>query len=221
MFSGIIEDLGVVKKLEKGKVTVETRLTDIEKGDSIAVNGVCLTVTKTLAVTEGWTIFTADVAEETVSKSTIGGLKIRNKVNLERALKVGGRFGGHMVTGHINGVGRVKSVTERRNSKTFEIMVPRDMLRYLVSKGSVAVDGVSLTIVDVLENKPKDKAFPAVFTISMISHTSKNTTFGFRKSGDDVNIEVDILSKYVEKMFQSHSSSVVTEKLLRDKGFFE
>ena len=219
MFSGIIEDLGVIKKVESGKLTVETKLTDLSISDSIAVNGVCLTLSKIFSVTEGWTIFTADVAEETLKRTNLGMLKVRNKINLERSLKLGGRFGGHIVTGHINGIGQIKSIKDRRHSQIFEIMVSRNMLRYLVAKGSVAVDGVSLTVVDVFANKPRNRQFPAVFTVSMITHTSKNTTFSFKTTGDPVNVEVDILSKYVENILESKNESKISKKFLEDKGF--
>ncbi len=219
MFSGIIEDLGIVKKIGAGKLTVETRLSHLNVGDSIAINGVCLTICKVLPVTESWTIFTADVMEETVKRTNLGELNPKNKVNLERAIKLGSRFGGHIVTGHINGVGKIKSVKTHKHSQIFEILVPKEMLRYLVSKGSVALDGVSLTVVDILYTKPRDKKFPVVFTVSVVSHTVKTTTFSFKTTGDSVNIEVDILSKYVEKMLENKIESNISKEFLKEKGF--
>lgn len=219
MFSGIIEDLGMVKKVSEDKLTIETKLTDLKVSDSITVNGVCLTIVNVVPVTSGWSIFTADIMPETLKSSNLGQLKVRHKVNLERALKVADRFGGHIVTGHINGVGEIRSVKSQKNSQIFEIAVPRDLLRYLVNKGSVALDGVSLTVIELLPSKTKDRDFPAILTMGIVPHTVKTTTFGFKSTGDSVNIEVDILSKYVEKMLEGNIKTDISEKFLKEKGF--
>jgi len=219
VFGGIIEDLGLVKKLGVNDITIETRLTDLKISDSIAVNGVCLTITEVIPVTSGWSIFTADVMKETLTRSNLGELKVKRKVNLERALKLGDRIGGHIVTGHINGIGTIKSVKSQRESNIVEIAAPQDLLKYLVSKGSVALDGVSLTVIDLLSTTPRNRQFPASFTVGVIPHTAKTTTFSFKTTGDTVNVEVDILSKYAEKMLESRSDSHISEKFLKEKGF--
>jgi riboflavin synthase len=219
MFSGIIEDLGLVKKIGVGDITIETKLTGLKVTDSIAINGVCLTVTNVVPVTSGWSLFTADVMKETFSRSNLGQLKVRHKVNLERALKVGDRMGGHIVTGHINGIGTIKSIKSQKNSDIFEIAAPPDLLRYLVSKGSVALDGISLTVIELIYTKPRSREFPATFTVGVIPQTAKTTTFGFKSTGDTVNVEVDIISKYVEKMLQSKADGIISEKFLKEKGF--
>ncbi|MEJ8633742.1 MULTISPECIES: riboflavin synthase [unclassified Streptomyces] len=192
MFTGIVEELGEVTAVENLGDSSRFRLrgpvvTDGAKhGDSIAVNGVCLTVVDTA---DGE--FTADVMAETLDRSSLGALQAGSRVNLERPMAVGGRLGGHIVQGHVDNVG---TVLERKPSENWEIVkisLPADLTRYVVEKGSITVDGVSLTVVD---------AGPDYFTISLIPTTLALTTLGIKQSGDPVNLEVDVIAKYVERL---------------------
>ncbi len=175
-------------------------------GDSVAVNGACLTV-----VTLEAPFFEVEVSPESLARTTLGQLKVGEKVNLERALKVGDRLGGHLVTGHVDGVGEVLSREERGNFIFFRIRAPESVARYLVEKGSVAVDGVSLTV---------NRVQGAVFELAIIPHTARLTTMGFRKPGDLVNLEADLLAKYVEKFLKPYQERSLTEEFIREKGFF-
>jgi len=191
MFTGIVEGFGQIKDLrpsaDRGRrICVEAgfAVDDTKVGDSIAVNGACLTV-----VTIEGRRFEADVAPETLSKTTLGNLRAGEKVNLERALRFSDRLGGHLVTGHIDGTGVIQSKKNLGNAVLVTIGLPRDLGRYMVKKGSVAVDGISLTIND---------CSPTHVALSIIPHTASITTIGLRNSGDAVNIETDIIGKYVE-----------------------
>ncbi|MFF3264898.1 MULTISPECIES: riboflavin synthase [unclassified Streptomyces] len=192
MFTGIVEELGEVTAVEnlgdssrfrlRGPVVTE----GAKHGDSIAVNGVCLTV-----VDHGGQEFTADVMAETLNRSSLGALRPGSRVNLERPMAVGGRLGGHIVQGHVDGTGRI---VERKPSENWEIVkvsLPAELTRYVVEKGSITVDGVSLTVVD---------AGPDYFTISLIPTTLALTTLGHKEPGDPVNLEVDVIAKYVERL---------------------
>ncbi|MFJ6466589.1 riboflavin synthase [Streptomyces sp. NPDC091387] len=192
MFTGIVEELGEVTAVEnlgdasrfrlRGPVVTE----GAKHGDSIAVNGVCLTV-----VEHGEQEFTADVMAETLNRSSLGALRPGSRVNLERPMAVGGRLGGHIVQGHVDGTGRI---VERKASENWEIVkvsLPAELTRYVVEKGSITVDGVSLTVVD---------AGPDYFTISLIPTTLALTTLGHKEPGDPVNLEVDVIAKYVERL---------------------
>ncbi|MGW1846642.1 riboflavin synthase [Streptomyces sp. NPDC001966] len=192
MFTGIVEELGEVTSVEKLADASRFRLRGpvvtegAKHGDSIAVNGVCLTV-----VDLGDGEFTADVMAETLDRSSLGALDTGSRVNLERPMAVGGRLGGHIVQGHVDGTGRI---VERRISENWEIVkvsLPADLSRYVVEKGSITVDGVSLTVVD---------AGPDYFTISLIPTTLALTTLGIKEPGDPVNLEVDVIAKYVERL---------------------
>lgn len=193
MFTGIVEDTGVVKSVEKkdkeSTLTISAGHMDLSGaalGDSIAVNGACLTVT-TLEGGE----FTVDASHETLSRTTLGTLAPGARVNLERALRAGGRLGGHIVNGHVDGVGRVVSKTKSGGSYVFRFSLPEELARYVVEKGSVAVDGVSLTVNSSEGNE---------FTVNIIPFTLAETTFGGLEAGSLVNIECDIIAKYVEKL---------------------
>ena len=194
MFTGIVEELGVVEGIEQQddaiRLTVRGAFvtTDASLGDSIAVNGCCLTV----APRDGET-FTADVMHETLSKTSLGALDIGSKVNLERAVTPTTRLGGHVVQGHVDGTGRVLRRTPSEHWEVVEIELPADLTRYLVPKGSITVDGISLTVVDVLESS---------FTVSLIPETLARTTLGFKQPGDPVNLEVDVIAKYVERLLE-------------------
>lgn len=192
MFTGIVEELGEVTAVEnlgdscrfrlRGPVVTE----GAKHGDSIAVNGVCLTV-----VDFGDGEFSADVMAETLNRSSLGALETGSRVNLERPMAVGDRLGGHIVQGHVDGTG---TVLERKPSENWEIVkisLPADLTRYVVEKGSITVDGVSLTVVD---------AGPDYFTISLIPTTLALTTLGIKQPGDPVNLEVDVIAKYVERL---------------------
>ena len=203
MFTGIIEGLGTVKSLTRAAgglrmgIEADFSVDKIKIGDSIAVSGACLTI-----VHFQDDKFEVDVAPETLSKTTLGQVKRGDKVNLERALRLGDRLDGHMVTGHVDGVGVVKARRPLANAMLFAFGVPDALLRYIVQKGSVAVDGISLTV-----NACKRGAFD----VSIIPHTAKITTMGFKKVGDSVNIETDIMGKYVES-FTRHFANQHTEK---------
>ena len=192
MFTGIVEDLGTVKNIKRKKNDVvftfqvgNINLKEVILGDSIAVNGTCLTVTSL-----GKKTFTVDASKETLAKTNLGKLKVGKTVNLERALKAGDKMGGHMVNGHIDGVGKVKSRAEQGESYEFTFSVPKNLSKYIVEKGSVAIDGVSLTVNAVKGNN---------FVVNIIPFTQKATTFGQLRKGSSVNIECDIIGKYVEK----------------------
>ena len=192
MFTGIVEELGVVEALEdqgdavrltvRGPhVTVDARL-----GDSIAVNGCCLTV----AEKDGET-FTADVMRETLDKTSLGALEPGGRVNLERPVTAATRLGGHIVQGHVDGTGSVVRREPSEHWEVVEVSLPADLSRYLVDKGSITVDGVSLTVVQAGDDS---------FTVSLIPETLARTTLGLKQAGDPVNLEVDVIAKYVERL---------------------
>ncbi len=214
MFTGIIEAIGTVKSVEKhgvsGRITVRSRL-GLNKGsigESIAVDGVCLTVS---AVTGD--AFIADLSQETLSRSTLGCLKPNDMVNLERALTLNKPLGGHMVTGHIDGIASIKAVSSGGGSATgVELHVGAEpgIMRYIVEKGSVALDGISLTIAGIEAGS---------FRVSVIPHTLENTTLKHKKKGARLNIETDIIGKYVERLLTKEGRSNITRDYLREQGF--
>ncbi|MEU4896716.1 riboflavin synthase [Streptomyces sp. NPDC044780] len=196
MFTGIVEELGEIVAIEhlgdasrfqvRGPVVTE----GAKHGDSIAVNGVCLTVVDIIGDAEG-DRFSADVMAETLERSSLGALGVGSRVNLERPMALGGRLGGHLVQGHVDGTG---TIVERKLSEHWEIVkvsLPAGLSRYVVEKGSITVDGISLTVVD---------AGPDYFTVSLIPTTLALTTLGVKQAGDPVNLEVDVLAKYVERL---------------------
>jgi riboflavin synthase len=216
MFTGIIEEIGTIKRInQSGDAIVMTIgashvLEDVNLGDSIAVNGVCLTVTSFKK-----DAFTVDVMPETVHHTSLKLLKVGSKVNLERAMAANGRFGGHFVSGHVDGIGTIKSKKAVDNAVYYHIEVSDELLHYIVLKGSVTVDGTSLTVFGV------DRDF---FTISLIPHTLSETILGEKGSGDIVNIECDMLGKYIEQFLSkrfNHSSkqSSLTESFLEEHGY--
>ena len=192
MFTGIVEELGTVESLEDQGDAIRLTVrgpevtSDARLGDSISVNGCCLTV----ATHEGET-FTADVMHETLAKTSLGALEPGTRVNLERAVTPTTRLGGHIVQGHVDGTGTVVRRTPSEHWELVEIALPVDLERYLVAKGSITVDGISLTVVEVGTES---------FTVSLIPETLARTTLGFKQPGDVVNLEVDVIAKYVEKM---------------------
>ncbi len=188
MFTGIVEEVGRVRSIGNGhmEIAAEKVTEGTAIGDSIAVNGVCLTVT---AFTHGG--FTADVMPVTLAHSSLGSLRTGDGVNLERALTLSSRFGGHIVSGHIDGVGRVKSVEVKENARIFRIEAAPTLLRYIVPRGSVALDGVSLTVAEV-----DDRGF----SVSLIPHTRQATALDGKTAGALINIENDVIGKYVDKL---------------------
>ena len=193
MFSGIVEDIGTVQALEEKDKGVLLRIGirkidagELDLGESVAVNGICLTV-----VSAGDGSFSVDASHETLSRTNLSGLQTGSGVNLERSLRVGDRMGGHIVTGHVDGVGVVQSITPVGESKVFSFSIPPSLAKYVVEKGSIAVDGVSLTV-----NSVKDTEF----SVNIIPYTLRETTFSEFRRGRQVNIECDIIGKYVEKM---------------------
>ena len=214
MFTGIVEELGILKSITKtsksARLILEGQvvLGDVKLGDSIAVNGVCLTVTEFESKT-----FSVDVMAETLAKSNIGLLKPGSKVNLERALRLSDRLGGHLVSGHIDGIGTIIGQEQVEIAVVTEIKAPSQVMKYIVRKGSIAIDGISLTVVDHTED---------TFRVSLIPHTAKLTTLGFKKTGDVVNLEGDMIGKYVERLLtlqnprQQGSSSSTSRGLSLD-----
>ena len=202
MFTGIVEELGTVAAVEdqgdavRITIAATTVLEDASLGDSVSVNGCCLTVA-TLSTTDRPTSFTADVMRETLDKTAVGDLSTGDRVNLERAVTPTTRLGGHIVQGHVDGTGAVRRRTPSEHWELVELEAPASLLRYLVPKGSVTVDGISLTVVDVLADG---------FTVSLIPETLARTTLGFRQPGDRVNLEADIIAKHVERLLQSRQA---------------
>lgn len=218
MFTGLIEETGLIRGVAKGAVSARIVIgamiipEGMKLGDSVAVNGVCLTV-----VDFNSNYFEADVMPETMAKTNLAYLKAGDRVNLERPLKLGDRLGGHIVSGHIDGVGSIVSREKYDIAILFTISAPPEVMRYIIKKGSVAIDGVSLTVVDFSENK---------FQVSLIPHTASMTTFGFKKAGDKVNLEGDLVGKYIERMLNVRSSGrpgcedkKITVEFLADNGF--
>jgi riboflavin synthase len=213
MFTGLIEDLGTLVELRRShaaaSMTVSTALPmdELRLGESIAVNGACLTVTSF-----GNGRFTADVSPETLDKTTLGALRRGSRLNLERALRLSDRLGGHLVTGHVDGTARICDRSRQGNAWRFVLQLDPGLSRLLVAKGSVAVDGVSLTVNDVAEDR---------FTAMIIPHTMEQTTLSGHEVGDLVNIETDLLGKYVARLLgpAGTSSSGVTLDLLAKSGF--
>jgi len=213
MFTGIIQALGTMSRLirqgDEGllSITTDLPLDDVRIGDSIAVNGVCLTVTA-----KGSQTFTADVSAETLARTNLGNLHPGVSVNLEKSLRLQDFLGGHLVLGHVDGLGRISEKTVRTKSLLFVFEVPDGLSKYIVEKGSVAVDGISLTVNRCVRNQ---------FHVNMIPHTAQKTTLGSKRVSDPVNIETDIIGKYVERLMQHRGDAGpgVDWKLLSEKGF--
>lgn len=215
MFTGIIEEVGTLRSVRRGAhsavltIGASRVLSDLKIGDSVAVNGVCLTATRLLP--DG---FTADVMHETLNRSALGALGPGSPVNLERAMAAGGRFGGHIVSGHIDGTGTITALRKDDNAVWYTISASQELLRYIVEKGSIAIDGISLTMAEVGESW---------FSISAIPHTVAVTTLGEKRPGDTVNLENDVIGKYVEKLLrpqpQETAKSSLTLEFLAQHGF--
>ena len=217
MFTGIVEETGTVKQIKNGAVSAELKIegktifSDMHLGDSIAVNGVCLTVTSFDKNT-----FTADVMHETLNRSSLGSLTSGSKVNLERAMSAQGRFGGHIVSGHIDGTGKIESLTKDGIAVWVKISTSKEILRLIVEKCSITIDGISLTVAGLGND---------YFQVSVIPHTASNTTLLSKKKGDVVNLENDVVGKYVERLLgfekqeTSKNTSNITMDFLYKNGF--
>lgn len=208
MFTGIVEELGKVQTITENKINIEAKtvLDDAKLGDSIAVNGVCLTVTNLSS--KG---FEADISPETKRVTALKYLKSGSLVNLERAMPANGRFGGHMVLGHVDGLGKGKYIKKEGEFYSLTIEVPSEISKYVVKKGSIAINGISLTVADAASN---------MITIAVIPHTYENTNLKTLQIGDFVNIETDITAKYIEKFLStSDNKSGISMDFLLENGF--
>ena len=203
MFTGIIEEVGRLKNLDGGRIEIfcSKILEDVKIGDSVCANGICLTV-----VDFGENFFAADVMPETFRKSSL----VDKNFNLERALKVGERFGGHIVSGHIDGVGKILSIRPEGNALMIDVAAENFLLKQIAAKGSVALDGISLTVTDAGDEN---------FSVSMIPHTRAVTNFKFKRAGSPVNIETDVLAKYVERLMTFKAAPTLTKEFLLENGF--
>lgn len=216
MFTGIVEEIGVVKALEKSlagarlSLLAQAIMGDLEIGASVSVNGACLTV-----VARGEREFSVDISPETLSVTTLGRLTVGMPVNLERAMRINERIGGHLVAGHVDGVGMVRSRQLDGNAVRLTIEAPQELTRYCVPKGSVTIDGISMTV-----NEVTDRAF----SVAVIPHTAKVTTLGLMKEGDQVNLESDLIGKYVERLLQERGhlppkpAPVINRDYLQKRG---
>jgi len=211
MFTGIIEETGTIRNMVRRgpslrlEIWAKIILEDLKADQSVAVNGVCLT-----AVEIGDSYFAADAVAETLEKSTLLHLKKNDNVNLERALRLQDRLGGHLVQGHVDGVGVIRQLTHEPHGSILVIEIPEDLQRYTIAKGSIAIDGVSLTIAEKKLN---------VLTVAVIPHTMQGTVFQFKKTGDNVNIEVDLMAKYVEQFVNKTGETKITMEWLKQQGF--
>ncbi|MBO9129779.1 riboflavin synthase [Bacillus sp. 165] len=211
MFTGIIEEMGTIQHINQTgqaivlHIAAKTILADVHLGDSIAVNGVCLTVTSFTSSS-----FTVDVMPETVKATSLQSLKQGSTVNLERAMSANGRFGGHFVSGHVDGVGTIIQKKQQHNAVYYKIQLPKSLLHYCIYKGSIAIDGTSLTIFGTDESS---------ITISLIPHTMEGSVIGTKNVGDIVNIECDMVGKYIEHFVKKQPSSSITEGFLSEHGF--
>ncbi len=209
MFTGIVEEIGIVRGISSGRLTIEAKkvLEDTKPGDSMAINGACLTVTSISKDN-----FSIDVMPETIRRTNLGRLHYGELVNLERAMLAEGRFGGHFVQGHVDDVGKVLSLQPEEEAVIARISAPAHLIPYMVNKGFIAVDGVSLTVIDCDDFS---------FSVSLVTYTREHTTLGNRKPGDIVNLEVDIIAKYVERFKQRYNRGVLTLDFLEEHGFLK
>ncbi len=214
MFTGIIEEVGTVSRIQHSgnasfiEIQAKKVLEDVHLGDSIAVNGVCLTVTHF-----GGGVFRADVMNETLNRSSLGSLTSGSPVNLERAMAANGRFGGHIVSGHIDGTGIITDIKNDGIAVWYTVSAAPELLRYIVEKGSIAIDGISLTVAKVTDTS---------FSVSIIPHTAAQTILSTKKTGDTVNLENDIIAKYAEKLMkpaETPKTGGITMDFLAKNGF--
>ncbi|MGG1876888.1 riboflavin synthase [Paenibacillus cisolokensis] len=223
MFTGLVEEIGEMRRISRQgeamvlSIAASRIMDDLKLGDSVSVNGVCLTAT---SIDTG--MFTVDVMPETYRNTTLKTLKAGSKVNLERAMAAGGRFGGHIVQGHVDGVGTIRSVHADHNAVVYEIAPEnKELFKYIIPKGSVTLDGISLTVV---------KTTASSFTVSIIPHTLGETVLGYKRAGDTINIETDILGKYVDHLLhyrpdegqdggRTEAGSGISREYLAEQGF--
>ena len=211
MFTGLIEEIGTIEQIQKHRGTLRFTLSvkevvkDLAIDDSVALNGVCLTV-----VEFSKSNFQVEAVEETLNKTTFGSLKNGSQINLERSLRFSDRMGGHFVQGHVDAVGEVAAVQRQEGGVLLSIKLPAHLLKYVISEGSIAIDGVSLTIARLKENQ---------ITISLIPHTLEKTTLANLKVADKVNIEVDLIGKYVERILTRQNQSKISEEWLEEMGY--
>ena len=216
MFTGIVEEVGVIKNIKHGQhsavltIQAKTVLEETRIGDSIAVNGICLTVTRLFP--DG---FSADVMHETLNRSSLAGLTAGSVVNLERAMPANGRFGGHIVAGHVDGVGHISDIRRDDTAVWYTVHAGPEILRYVVEKGSITIDGISLTVARVETDR---------FAVSVIPHTAAVTLLGQRRTGDRVNLESDLVGKYVERLLRTtpeekQQESKLTMEFLSQHGY--
>ena len=213
IFTGLVEEKGIIEKISKGTASYKLYIkadkifSDLKIGDSVAVNGICLTATSV-----NYPVFSVDVMHETISRSSLSDLTSGSYVNLERAMPANGRFGGHIVSGHVDGVGVISSFKKDDIAVWITIDTKPEIMKYIVEKGSVTLDGVSLTVADVSQKN---------FSVSIIPHTAEETILLSKKKGDKINIECDIIGKYVEKLLGlKKSESKITKEFLFENGFF-
>jgi riboflavin synthase len=213
MFTGIVEEMGVVKAVERTlagarvSVLASTVMDDLGIGDSVSVNGACVTV-----VSRDERAFTVDVSTETLSVTSLGQVSAGAPVNLERAMKIHQRIGGHLVSGHVDGVGAVRNRRQDGNTLTITIEASKEILKYCVPKGSITVDGISLTINELTERS---------FGVAIIPHTAKVTTLGLKQPGDTVNLESDLIGKYVERLLQERGQLPTKAAPVIDKDYLQ
>jgi riboflavin synthase len=212
MFTGIIEEVAIVKSIRRSgdsariAISAPKLANDVAIGDSVAINGVCLTAVELQAPEMSF-----DAVPETVERSNLKYLKSGDRVNVELSLQVGGRLSGHFVQGHVDGTGNIRRIENRENARVLTIETPRELMPYVASKGSIAVDGISLTVVDVGES---------TFTVWIIPHTYANTTLRDRTPGDSVNLEIDMLARYIERLLEARTyPTSLTEAQLLAAGF--
>ncbi|MBK5200699.1 MAG: riboflavin synthase [Spirochaetaceae bacterium] len=210
MFTGIIEEIGVIRKINKTSMSanflIESNLVikDLKKGESLSVNGICLTVT---TITKN--LISVDVMNETIKRTNFSVLKENSKINLERAMKLNSRLGGHIVSGHVDGTGTIISIKKESIAIWYEIKTNSKIMQYIIEKGSIAIDGISLTVAKVNKNS---------FSVSIIPHTISQTILHFKKIGSQVNIENDLISKYIEKLISPEKK--ISKKFLLENGFY-
>ncbi len=209
MFTGIIEEIGTVANIERGAkssritISAERIFDDLKIGDSVSVNGMCATAAEISGNT-----FTADIMAESMRRTNLGDLKKGSRVNLERAMQLNGRFGGHIVSGHIDGTGVIISQRREDNAVWLTVGAPENIMRYIIEKGSVAIDGVSLTVASVYSD---------AFAVSLIPHTAEETTLLSKRTGEKVNLECDIVGKYIERFTPGQRG--ITLDFLKENGF--
>ena len=213
MFTGLVEELGRVRRLERQgafqrlDIAAEHVLSDLAVGDSVNIDGACQT-----AVAVGADGFVVETVAETLARTTLGTFRVGQEVNLERALRADQRLGGHMVLGHVDGIGQIRTISEQDRELRIEVAAPPEIVRYIAAKGSVCLDGIGLTVAGVTRE---------AFTVAVIPHTFDNTTLSHRRASDSINLEADVIARYVERLFggEALSSTGFSFETLRDMGY--